>query len=312
MNFSPLFLIPNSSAEWRHWFGDQGVNVLGILIGLLLVRLLVTRVFARLIRTAAVRAARARQEDESVVQRRVDTLLSTLGWVFTIFLALVGLALVMDQFDVQISALVAGVGVVGIAVGLGAQTLIKDVINGVFILVEGQYAVGDVVNVAGIGGQVIEITPRRTVLRDQDGNVHIIPNSAITVATNMTQGFSRINLNVTVAYEESLDRVIKVIDEVCQELADSRPGDVVSTPKVVRVDKLSDDGVELKIVGDVKIFTQWDLTGELRRRIKDRFDREGIEIPYHREVQIPFRTTSAESADTGTPQADPSESPESN
>lgn len=308
---NPLFLFPNSSAEWRHWFGDQGINVLGILIGLLLVRLLVTRVFARLIRTAAVRAARARQEDESVVQRRVDTLLSTLGWVFTIFLGLVGLALILDQFDVQISALVAGVGVVGIAVGLGAQTLIKDVINGIFILVEGQYAVGDVVNVAGVSGQVIEITPRRTVLRDQDGNVHVIPNSAITVATNMTQGFSRINLNVTVAYEESLDRVIKVIDEICQELSDSRPADFVTTPKVVRVEKLSNDGVDLKIVGDVKIFTQWDLTGDLRRRIKERFDREGIEIPYHREVQIPFRGAGQPSAGEGAPQAGSLETPDS-
>ena len=106
-------------------------------------RLVVTRVLSRAIRSAALRAGRARSEDDALVERRVNTLLSTLGWVFTIFLTLIGLALVLDQLDVQISALVAGVGVAGIAIGLGAQTLIKDVINGMFILVEGQYAAAE-------------------------------------------------------------------------------------------------------------------------------------------------------------------------
>jgi small conductance mechanosensitive channel len=218
----------------------------------------------------------------------VKTLLSTVGWVFTIFLALVGTALVLDQFDVQISAVVAGVGVAGIAIGLGTQTLVKDVINGIFILVEGQYAVGDVVQVAGVSGEVIEITPRRTVLRDVNGHVHVVPNSAITVATNMTQGFSRINLDVTVAYEEDIDRVTAVLDQVCAGLAADRAADFISTPKVVRVDNLGNDGIDLKILGDVRVFKQWELMGELRRRIKNRFDAEGIEIPYHREVQVPF------------------------
>ncbi len=288
MTFELLFLIPNTGDEWREWLGDNGVNVLGILIGLLLLRLLVTRVMGRLIRSAAQRAGRARAEDPALVERRVDTLLATLGWVFTIFLALIGAALVLDQFNVQISALVAGVGVAGIAIGLGAQTLIKDVINGLFILVEGQYAVGDVVNVAGVSGLVIEITPRRTVLRDQNGHVHIIPNSAITVATNMTQGFSRINLNVTVAYEEDIDEVTGVINKVCEQLAADFPMDIIVTPKVLRVDSLGADGIEIKILGDVKVFRQWDLMGELRTRLKARFDELGIEIPYHREVQVPF------------------------
>jgi moderate conductance mechanosensitive channel len=288
MTFEPLFLIPNTTEEWQTWLGDHGINVLGILIGLVLVRLLVTRFISRLIRTAALRAGRARMEDEALVERRVNTLLSTLGWIFTIFLALVGIALILDQFDIEISALLAGVGVVGIAVGLGAQTLIKDVINGLFILVEGQYAVGDVVSVAGVSGTVIEITPRRTVLRDLNGHVHVIPNSSITIATNMTQGFSRINLNVGVAYEEDIDRVVKVINDVCEELAMDRPNDFITTPTVLRVDSLGNDGIDIKIVGDVKVFTQWELTGELRRRLKARFDEDGIEIPYHREVQVPW------------------------
>jgi len=288
MILEPLFLIPESSGEWRDWLTSSGINIFGILVGLLLVRLLVVRVFGRVVRSAALRAGRARREDPAMVERRVKTLLATLGWMFTIFLALVGSALVLDQFDVQISALIAGVGVAGIAIGLGTQTLVKDVINGLFILVEGQYAVGDVVQVAGVGGEVIEITPRRTVLRDLNGHVHVIPNSAITVATNMTQGFSRINLDLTIAYEEDVDRVIAIVDDVCEGLAADRAADILAPPKVVRVNNLGNDGVDLKVVGDVRVFKQWELTGELRRRIKIRFDAEGIEIPYHHEVQVPF------------------------
>lgn len=292
MTFEPLFLIPESSDEWRDWLTTSGVNILGILVGLVLVRLLVVRLFGRVVRSAALRAGRARREDPAMVERRVKTLLATLGWMFTIFLAMVGSALVLDQFDVQISAVIAGVGVAGIAIGLGTQTLVKDVINGLFILVEGQYAVGDVVQVAGVSGEVIEITPRRTVLRDMNGHVHVIPNSAITVATNMTQGFSRINLDVTIAYEEDVDRVIAIVDDICEGLAADRAEDILSTPKVVRVNNLGNDGIDLKIVGDVRVFKQWELTGELRRRLKKRFDEEDVEIPYHREVQVPFRNTS--------------------
>jgi len=291
-----LFLVPATADEWGDWFRENGLTIAAVIVGLLVIRLVVQRVVSRVIRSASLRAARARAEDPEVVERRVDTLLSTLGWLFNIFLALLGAVIVLDQLGVQVSALVAGVGVAGLAVGLAAQTLIKDVINGLFILVEGQYAVGDVVRVAGVSGQVVEITPRRTVLRDLDGNVHIIPNSAITVATNMTSGFSRINLNILVAYEEDLSRVVAVINEECERLVADRPDDFLSTPAVVRVDRLAEDGVELKVVGDVKAFKQWELMGELRRRVKERFDREGIEIPYRHEVQVMPRARKRDTA----------------
>lgn len=286
MNGELLFLVPTTIKAWGDWFRENGLVITGVIAALVVLRYVVQHVVSRVIRSAALRAARTRAEDPEVVKRRVDTLLATLGWLFNIFLALLGAVIVLDQLGVQVSALVAGVGVAGLAVGLAAQTLIKDVINGLFILVEGQYAVGDVVRVAGVSGQVVEITPRRTVLRDLDGNVHIIPNSAITVATNMTSGFSRVNLNILVAYEEDLSRVIQVINEECERLAAERADDFLSTPAVVRVDRLAEDGVELKVVGDVKAFKQWELMGELRRRVKERFHREGIEIPYRHEVQV--------------------------
>ncbi|MES4792012.1 MAG: mechanosensitive ion channel family protein [Chloroflexota bacterium] len=293
------FLVPTSVHDWKDWLQENGVTIVAVLGAIVVLRILVKRVVTGVVRRAAIRAAESRSEDIEVARRRTDTLLGTLGWLFDIMLAFVATAIVLDQLGVQVSTLIAGVGVAGIAIGLAAQALIKDLINGLFIIVEGQYVVGDIVRVADVSGQVIEITPRRTVLRDLDGNVHIVPNSAISVATNMTQGFSRVNLNVLVAYEEDLERVIAVINEECERLASERADDFLSTPSVLRVDALAEDGVELKVVGDVRAFKKWELMGELRRRIKDRFARDGIEIPYRHEIQVLPRQREARVPGTG-------------
>lgn len=199
----------------------------------------------------------------------------------------------LPEFGVNIAAMLAGLGIVGIAVGFGAQSLIKDLLAGIFILLEDQYRVGDVVNVAGIGGLVEEIGLRRTVLRDLDGVVHSIPNSEIKVASNFAKGYSRVNLNISVAYGEDLDRVIEVINRVCKEMAEDPKwsADFVSTPKVLRVDKLGDSGIEIKILGDTQPLRQWDVMGELRLRIKRTFDQEGIEIPWPHTKRSTLATT---------------------
>ncbi|HEY5476867.1 MAG TPA: mechanosensitive ion channel domain-containing protein, partial [Tepidiformaceae bacterium] len=197
---------------------------------------------------------------------------------FTIFLVILGSALILDNIGLNVSALVAGIGVVGIAVGLGAQTLIKDVINGTFILIEDQYSVGDVVAVAGVSGEVVAINPRRTVVRDMNGSLHSIPNGAITVATNMTQGFSRINLNLSLPGTHDITRITKLIDAVGEELAKERPEDLLSAPHVLRIDAIGETRVELKVVGDTRAGKQWELTGELRRRLLERLQAEGIDI----------------------------------
>ncbi len=284
----PFLFDYTSWDDWRAWLDEHAARLVLILLLLLFAHWLFRRVLTRMFSRAIARAASMRTEDAAALERRAHAFSATLNWALGLLLVFVGAGLVLAEFGLNVSALIAGVGVVGIALGLGAQTLVKDVINGLFILLEDQYAVGDVVTVGGVSGQVIELTPRRTVLRDLDGNVHVIPNSAISIATNMTNGFSRINLNVGVAYEEDVDRVIEVANEVGEELARERPEDIITAPQVLRVDALAGNSVEIKIVGDVKVFTQWDLTGELRRRLKKRFDEEGIEIPYHREVQVPY------------------------
>lgn len=283
------FLLPSSGAEWKDWLGDEGPRLLGIVVAVVAVRLFARPMLARILRSAGRSARRLKPEDQALLERRLKTLEGTVVWAITLAVGFIGLAVALDVMGMDPTALIAGVGVAGIAVGLGAQTLIKDVINGVFILVEDQYGVGDVVRVAGVSGQVVDITPRRTVLRDQDGNVHSVPNSEIRVASNMTRDFSRINLDVSVGYETNLTRAIEVINDECNGLAHERKEDIVVAPAVLRVNALGENGIEIKITGDVRPGRQWELTGLLRQRLHRRFEAEGISIPYPHQVQVPYR-----------------------
>jgi small conductance mechanosensitive channel len=285
------FLVPSSGDEWERWAVDDAPKLAGIIIAVLAVRLVTGPIGRRVLGISARQAGRLRGEAPEVTERRIATVQATVTWVVTLLAGFIGIAVALDVLGVNVAPLIAGVGVAGIALGLGAQTLIKDVINGIFIIVEDQYAVGDVVRIADVSGQVVEITPRRTVLRDQDGILHTIPNSAVVVASNMTRDFSRINLNVAVAYEEDLGRVMQLINGECEALAAERPEDFLVAPKVLRVDSLGDSGVVIKVTGDVRPAKQWDLMGELRLRIKNRFDAEGVEIPYPHQTQVPWRAS---------------------
>ncbi len=220
--------------------------------------------------------------------QRARTLAAVL--VRTIDVTAIGLAAIvaLGEAGFQLGPLIAGAGVVGLAIGFGAQSLVRDVLAGMFILFENQFDEGDVVNIAGIGGTVQRINLRRTILRDIDGIVHTIPNGQIQVASNLTRSFARVNLNVSVGYGEDLDRVRAVIDAVGAELAADPDWSekILEAPSVLRVNKLGDSGIELKVLGTTRPMMQWEVTGELRQRIKQRFDREGIEIPFPHRVVI--------------------------
>ncbi len=283
----PFLFNPASWDDWEAWL-DANATALVVILGFLIISWWLYRAFVvRFFQRAVERAGRMRGDQDMVsVERRAKTLASTLNWLGALFIGFVGIGLLLSQLGLNVSALIAGVGVAGIALGLGAQTLVRDVINGMFILTEDQYRVGDVVRVGGVAGEVIELNPRRTVLRDLDGHVHVVPNSAITIATNMTRGFSRVNLNIGVAYEEDIDRVVRVVNEVCEEVAIERAEDILKAPAVLRVDALGENSVEVKVTGDVRAGKQWEVTGALRAAVKKRFDEEGIEIPYPHRVTI--------------------------
>jgi moderate conductance mechanosensitive channel len=218
------------------------------------------------------------KEPEVEIKKRVDTLSHVLYTTISVAVVVLAVVTILPEFGVNAAPLIAGLGLVGLAVGFGSQNLVKDVINGMFILVENQYGHGDVVNIAGKSGFVEDINLRRTVLRDQDGAVHFIPHSQITTATNMTKGFSRINLSVHVPFDADIDRVFDVINKVGENIAaDEVFGPkITSAPKALRVEDIKGGVIEVKVVGETEPMEQWEVMGELRRRLKRAFDAAGI------------------------------------
>jgi small-conductance mechanosensitive channel len=264
----------------KTWILGHGVKIVIILvIGFVLLALL-KRFLPPLVDSLMARPIRG--ESQQGIKKRANTLVGVFLGLGRIIIILLILLMVLSEFGVAIGPVLAGFGVVGIAVGFGAQFLIRDLIAGIFILLENQYRVGDVASVGGVTGLVEEINLRKTVLRDLDGIVHHVPNGEIRVASNYSRHYSRVNMNISVSYGTDLDFAIKVINDVCNKMAgEERWGKVFkTTPQVLRVDNLGDSGIDIKILGDVVPLEQWNVMGELRLRLKKAFDKEGIEIPW--------------------------------
>jgi len=261
------------------WFMEHGILIVLIMsISYLLYRLSKS-VIPGLVESSMSSRGRGRKAREDLA-RRAQTLSSALVTITAIIVLTVASFMVLEEVGVDVTPLLATAGVVGIAVGLGAQSLIKDMLAGLFILMEDQYNKGDVVKVAGLSGIVEDVTLKRTVLRDLDGIVHSIPNGEITTASNYTKEYSRLNLDVPVTYGEDLERVIQVINRVGQDMAkDPLWGPKLrSAPQSLGVNKFAESGVEIKVLGDTKPMMQWEVTREFRLRIKKAFDAERIEL----------------------------------
>jgi small-conductance mechanosensitive channel len=262
------------------WLIDHGIRILVIAAVAAVLWFALNKFLPPIVRRTVSRTGY--KESKAAIEKRTNTLLSVFKGMGRVFIVIVAIIMVLDEVGIPVAPVLAGFGIVGIAIGFGAQYLIRDLIAGVFIILENQYRVGDVVNVANVGGLVEEITLRKTVLRDLDGIVHHIPNGTIQTASNYTRNFSRVNLNISVGYGTDLDHAISVINRVGKELAedDNWRKIIKSPPQVLRVDNLGDSGIDIKILGDVEPIRQWDVMGELRLRLKKTFDAEGIEIPW--------------------------------
>jgi small-conductance mechanosensitive channel len=263
------------------WCLEHGVPILVIIL-LCYLGYRVAKVVVLRFVTKYVEARGKGRHSKSWFDKRAQTLSGILTGVVGIVIALIAIFTILSELGINVTALLASAGVVGIAVGFAGQSLIKDLIQGLLILLEDQYNKDDVVKIAGIAGLVEDVNLRRTVLRDLDGIVHSIPNSEITTTSNYTRDLSRVNLNIPVAYGEDLDHVIAVINRVGKELAEDKHfGTLIRTaPQVLRVDNFGDSSIDIKVLGDTRPMKQWDVTGELRKRIKKAFDEEGIEIPW--------------------------------
>jgi small-conductance mechanosensitive channel len=264
--------------------------VLIVVIALVLLKL------ARIAVNGVVRALLDREAAEGTtgelsaveIQKRTDTLVGLGTTVIRIFIVAIAGLMILGELNLNIGPAIAGLGVVGIAVGFGTQSIVRDYFTGALILVENQFSKGDFVSIAGVSGTVEDFSLRRTTLRDVDGAVHSVPNGEIKVASNMTRVWARINQDISVAYGTDLEKAIAVIDDVGREMyADPQwRRRVMEAPHVARVGQLGEYGVALRVQGMVRASEQWAAAGELRKRILVAFAAHGIEIPHPQRVVL--------------------------
>jgi small conductance mechanosensitive channel len=222
------------------------------------------------------------------LKKRMDTLEGLGTHTIQFFIVVIATLMVIGKLGFDIGPAIAGLGVLGIAVGFGAQTLVRDYLNGALILVENQFSKGDVVRLAGIDGTVEDFNLRRTTVRDLDGVVHTVPNGEIKVASNLTRVWARINQDVTVAYGTDIDKAIEIVDKVGLELSDDPVWRrrILERPRVERIEAIGEYGVTLKILGSVRAPEQWAASGEFRKRLLDALAANGIEIPRPQRVVL--------------------------
>jgi len=208
--------------------------------------------------------------------RTLSSVIYSVGLFIIVFVAALQ---VLPLLGINMGPLLASAGIAGVAVGFGAQTLVHDFINGFFILVENQYDIGDVIKIAGVQGSVEFMTLRRTVLRDADGTVHNVPSSQITVVSNLTRDWTQLALHISVAYKTDSDQVIKLLQQVGEEIAaDPAFADrIVAKPEVPGIDKVTGDEVDYLMLVKTRPGSQDMIRRELRRRIKACFDKNNIQ-----------------------------------
>lgn len=219
-------------------------------------------------------------EDKEEFGQRIDTLVSVITTTIGVIVWVIAILTILSEVGINITPLLTGAGIAGIAIGFGAQNIVRDMLSGLFILIENQYTKGDVVRIAGLEGLVEEINLRRTVLRDLDGIEHSIPNSEIKTASNLTAKFSRINLNLMIEGSKKIEETAEIINKIGKAMNnDKKFGSFIAeSPHVLRVEELAKDGVVLKIVGTTKPIRQWEVLGELRKRLREEFDTQNIKI----------------------------------
>jgi small-conductance mechanosensitive channel len=226
----------------------------------------------------------AAQLTAAEIKKRQDTIETLVVDVVRFFVVAIAILMILqDVFDLDIGPAIAGLGIVGIAVGLGTQNLVRDYLNGALILMENQYSVGDAVTIAGVSGKVEDFTLRRTVLRDLDGVVHTIPNGQVAIAANMTRTWARVHLDVRVSYGTDVEEACGLVDKVGRNLSEDPEWTtrILEPPHVDRVSEFGDIGYTLLVLGRVGAGEQWAVAGELRKRLLGEFRGHGIEIPTH-------------------------------
>lgn len=266
-----------------NWLYDPGIAIASIVIFALLGRHFGGMFIERLVRSL-IRSTQLHPITNDDLVKRQDTLISLFVVIWKILLVVVASCLIFEQLfpSVDLTPFFASAGIIGIALGFGAQSLIKDFLSGIFIITENQYRVGDVVDIEGAAGTVERITVRSTVIRDASGNVHFMPNGNIMHVINKTMGFSKVNFTLNVDPETDVDKLVKVIDEVGVKMSEDEKWKekILEAPHFINVGAFSDIALEVTISGKTGPSQQWGVTGEMRRRLLKAFAKNNIELAH--------------------------------
>lgn len=266
-----------------HWLQEPGITIAAILVFSWLGRHFGGAVIDHIIRRI-IRSTQYNVLSTDDVTKRQDTLIGLFVTIWKIILIIVAASLIFEQLfpKVDLTPLFASAGIVGIALGFGAQSIIKDFLSGLFIIVENQYRVGDVVDLEGAAGTVERISVRSTILRDADGNVHFLPNGNVMHVINKTMGYSRVNFTVSVNPETNIDKISEVINNVGEKLTNDEKWKekIIEAPHFLSIGTFSDVALEVKITGKTQPSAQWGVTGELRKRLLKAFTKHEIELAH--------------------------------
>ena len=309
-----------TGSEWlakaSNWLIAKPFSILLLIAIGIVVRWLLCRIITRLTRRAATGSmpsliARGKvpqmfmEQNAAALERRqqrAETMGSLLKSIVSVIVFSIVGFMVIAQLGYNIAPLIASAGIIGVALGFGAQSLVKDFLSGIFLILEDQYGVGDIVDVGAASGTVEAVGLRVTRLRDVNGTVWYVRNGELLAVGNMSQNWARTVLDIPVAFSEDLTRVREILREVAHEVWEDpeyRP-EILEEPEVWGVERWDPDGVVVRVVVKTAPQQQWSVARELRERIKDRFDAEGIEIP------LPQRMVwhrSDTSTDTPTPES---------
>ena len=277
MHLTPFF------AEVADWSVKSGIPIFIVLI-LMIVSLRIIKIFTKEYFEKIIKT-----NGDTELEKRSQTLKSIVKSTLNIVVITISALIILDKLGIQIGPILAAAGVVGIAVGFGAQRLVEDLICGFIILLEDQIRVGDVVEVAGKSGLVEKIDLKMVVLRDIAGNVHYIRNGKIDTITNMTRDYSRYVFDIGIAYRENVDEVIKIIQQVDEDLRNDEVFgvDILEPIEILGLDKFDSSAVVIKARTKTQPIKQWGVAREFNRRLKNKFDELGIEMPFpHRTIYI--------------------------
>ncbi|GAA5154545.1 mechanosensitive ion channel family protein [Nocardioides marinquilinus] len=278
----------NTLARYSDVLIGKPLAVLGLFALAMVIRWVLHKLIARVVKRASHGVLPDRVNLVATQRRaqRAEAMGSLLRSIITGLLIAVFGTMMLSEVGVDIAPIIASAGIVGIALGFGAQSLVKDFLSGVFMIIEDQYGVGDVVDLGEAIGTVEAVTLRMTRLRDVNGTVWYVPNGQVVRVGNQSQNWARTVLDVSVAYHEDLARVRRVLGEVAHDLWEDEDfkGQIIEEPSVWGVENLGIDGITVRVVLKTTPGEQWAVAREMRQRIKGRFDHEGIEMPFPQRV----------------------------